>query len=73
MAIRRVQASCSWDPDISDTPEYVLKTRQLAHCHSLLSTEALLALPAPEDIQRSTLADHPHLPYSANLSATSAI
>ncbi|MEL7521033.1 MAG: hypothetical protein AAGJ80_05335, partial [Cyanobacteria bacterium J06553_1] len=43
---------------MSDIPDYVLKMCSLADWHSQ-STEARLPLPTSEDVQLSTLEDHP--------------
>ena len=59
LAIRTTQDYCSWDLDGRDTPDYVLKARSLADWHSLLSTDARLPPPTPDEIQQSTLEDHP--------------
>lgn len=61
MAIRRVQALCYWDSDVSDTLKYVLKARHLAAWHLLLFTEALATTANLRGCSTpwSTLEDHP--------------
>lgn len=65
--IRRVQAPCFWDPNVSDITENTYKAPSPVTWNSLLCTDAHLPLPASVDVQQIAALENHRFPLTVSI------